>query len=391
MSRSPSSPYPSLADARATVRPKWYRCPIDKERLRALSTRTDRQGWQQAGGHLALYLVLAIATIACWAAAAWWAFAISLWCLGFVASFFKGTSVHELGHGTVFRSRRLNRAFLLGFSLIGWWDPYDYATSHTYHHRYTTHPDADRENLLPIEPSLHPWLLLQLFTVNLFTPPGRNYGKGGFLWAVYLTARAAFGLARGHENIPSLQWVAALHEDQPESFRRSVMWSRATLLFHGSVLALTIVTGWWVLPLVLTLPAYIANCGSYFLGMTQHCGLRENVADFRKNTRSIDLPAPLRFLYWHMNRHIEHHMYAGVPCYNLEALAREIADDMPRPRSLVGAWREMRAVRRRQRTEPNYEFDTPVPSPSTVQRRSADDALAESIGELAPSGLAVRA
>ena len=28
----------------------------------------------------------------------------------------------------------------------------------------------------------------------------------------------------------------------------------------------------------------------------------------------------MRFWYWHMNFHIEHHMYAAVPCYNLEKL-----------------------------------------------------------------------
>ena len=30
-----------------------------------------------------------------------------------------------------------------------------------------------------------------------------------------------------------------------------------------------------------------------------------------------------------MNWHIEHHMYAGVPCYNLGKLYEEIKDDMP--------------------------------------------------------------
>ena len=35
-------------------------------------------------------------------------------------------------------------------------------------------------------------------------------------------------------------------------------------------------------------------------------------------------------------------MFVGVPCYNLKRLSREIADDLPHPRSLLGAWREMR-------------------------------------------------
>lgn len=387
MNAAPTRAYPPLDVARATLRPKWYRCPIDRERLRELSTRTDRQGWMQAGGHLALFLVLAAVTVASGTSGLWWVFVPSLWCLGFVASFFKGTAAHELGHGTVFRSRRLNRAFLYVVSLIGWWDPFDYATSHTYHHRYTTHPEADRENLLPIEPSLHPWLLLQLFTVNLFTRPGRNFGKGGFLWALYLTTRSALGRTGGHESIASQEWLDALHRDQPEAFRRSVVWSRVLLLFHGGVLLLAFATGLWALSIAVSLSAFVADCGAYFLGVTQHCGLRENVSDFRKNTRSIRLGPVLSFLYWHMNRHTEHHMYAGVPCYNLEALAREIADDMPPPRTLLGAWIEMREIRRRQRIEPGYQYDTPVPSPVRASAAASDDELARSIGDLAPRGL----
>ena len=199
--------YPPVATVRQTLRVRWYRSPIDHERLRTLSTRTNRQGWVQAGGHFLLFVFFAAIVVYCWLQQAWVAFAIAMLCHGFIASFFKGTAVHELGHGTVFRSKSLNRLFLYLFSMISWWDPFDYASSHTYHHRYTTHPDGDRENLLPVVPSLHPWLLVQLFTLNLFTKPGRNFGKGGFIWTVYLTARSALGIPFGHTDIPSQEWL----------------------------------------------------------------------------------------------------------------------------------------------------------------------------------------
>ena len=35
--------------------------------------------------------------------------------------------------------------------------------SHSYHHRYSQYPEADRENLFPLEPSLDPMVLLQVF------------------------------------------------------------------------------------------------------------------------------------------------------------------------------------------------------------------------------------
>ena len=88
--------------------------------------------------------------------------------------------------------------------------------------------------------------------------------------------------------------------------------------------------------------------------------------------------------YWYMNFHTEHHMYAAVPCYNLGKLSREIADDMPAPRTLSQAWREMLDTYRRQQIDPSYQFDTPVPDHNSAQ--NSDD-LSAGIGDLAPEGL----
>jgi hypothetical protein len=38
---------------------------------------------------------------------------------------------HELGHGTVFKTKWLNTAFLYVFSVLFWWDPIDYAVCST--------------------------------------------------------------------------------------------------------------------------------------------------------------------------------------------------------------------------------------------------------------------
>jgi hypothetical protein len=84
-------------------------------------------------------------------------------------------------------------------------------------------------------------------------------------------------------------------------------------------------------------------------------------------------------------------MYGAVPCYNLKKLSRVIAYDMPKPRSLVGAWREMRETWKRQRVDPSYQFDTPVPEPVAesvnVRAATTDDPLVAGIGDLAPKAL----
>ena len=378
--------YPSLADVRASLRVDWYRCPMKPGRLRELSTRSDLQGWLQAGGHLALFALTGALVYLFWADANWFGFILALFLHGTVGSFFTGTAPHELGHGTVFHTKWLNKAFLYIFSLLSWWDPFDYASSHTYHHRYTLHPDGDRENLLPLHPAVGRTFLLQLFTVNVLTQRGRTFGKGGLISTIFLTVLGALGRVPA-DGRPANEWLSALHDDQPSQHQKSIWWSRALLLFHGTVLVIALVTGLWVLPLILTLFPFIANWLAYAVGMTQHCGLQENTSDFRKSVRSITLHPLIEFLYWRMNWHTEHHMYAGVPCYNLKTLHREVADDMPVPRTLWEAWREMLETWRRQQADPDYFFDTPLPPTAKIARHHKADQLESSIGDLAPEGL----
>jgi fatty acid desaturase len=378
--------YRPLAEVRKDLRVQWYRCPIEKSKLRELSKRSNVQGLGQAGGHLLLLVGTGALTFYFWQQQIWIGFFAALFLHGTVGSFFSGIGAHELGHGTVFHSKWLNKFFLYLVSLLSWWDPIDYGLSHTYHHRYTQFPEADRENLSPLVPSLRCTLLIQLFTVNVFTQPGRSFAKGGLLSTIWVTLKSAFGVV-GSTNVPSREWLQALHDDQPEEFRKSIRWSRWLLTFHGSLLGFSIATGLWVLPIVVSCFAFTANWLRYFTGMTQHCGLRDNIPDFRKSTRSIKINPFVEFLYWHMNWHTEHHMYAAVPCYNLKKLAKEISEDMPEPRTLLGAWREMRQTWKRQQGDPSYAFDTPVPQSEKRPHSNDSDELASSIGELAPDGL----
>ncbi len=379
--------YQPLYEVRETLNVQWYRSKLPPARFREFTKRCDRQGWMQAGGHFGLFCLTGAAVYLTWAQGFWIAFLVALFAHGTFATFFRGTSTHELGHGTVFKTKWLNKFFLYLFSLISWWNPFDYAASHTYHHRYTLHPEADRENLLPLHPNVGRTFLLQLFTINLLTKPGRTFGKGGLLSTIWVTMLDAVGKV-GSTDIPANEWLQALHEDQPDQHRRSMWWSRTQLAFHGAVLVVATLTGLWVLPLIVTIPSYVGNWLSYLVALPQHCGLMEHTNDFRKSTRSMRLPRFVEFLYWHMNWHTEHHMYAGIPCYNLRALAAEIKDDMPEPRSLQGAWREMIDTWDRQKSEPDYAFDTPLPATAQTKRRRKAEVEEASIGDLAPKGLA---
>ena len=378
--------YNSLSEVKKNLRIQWYRSPIDKEILRVLTLKSDLKGFIQAGGHFLIIILTGLITYFFWLNSAWFYFFIALFLHGTASSFLKGVAPHELGHGTVFRTRKYNKFFLYLFSLISWWDPFDYAVSHTYHHRFSMYPNADRENLLPLKPSLELSLLIQLFSFDLFSKSGRNFSKGGIISTIYLTFLSSIGKT-GSLKIPSQEWLKSLHFEQPNEHRKSIFWSRMLLFFHGSLLIFSLASGLWVLPLIITFSTFTASWASYFVGLTQHCGLKDNDPDFRKCTRTITINPVLSFLYWHMNWHLEHHMYAGVPCYNLKKLNSEIKDDLPVPRTLVGAWKEMRETWHRQQEDPDFQFDTAIPAQKINNSSTTSNPLEYSIGDLAPEGL----
>ena len=370
-----------LSDVRRNLRIPWYRCPIERETLRDLAEPSDLRGLAQSLGHLGLWVATGLGAYLLFASQVWWGFLLALFAHGTVASFFTAPR-HELCHTTVFRTRWLNEGFLRIFSLLGWLNFQVYRFSHSYHHRYTLFVEGDREEVMPETPSLRFLYLLQLFTVNV---------TGGYQSQGLLPTMRSFGrLALHRLDRPFNSWGPELYAEQPAEGRKAVSWARLVLAFHAAVILVSVAAGEPIVALLVSGSVFLANWLRYFVGVPMHCGLRSGVADFRKCVRTITLDPLTEFLYWHMNWHLEHHMYAAVPCYRLKRLHRAVAGDMPAPRTLLGAWREMRETWRRQQVEPGYAYDTPVPAPAPVEGDggTSPDPLAASMGDLAPRAIA---
>ena len=364
----------SLDQLFKTYKVKWYRCPIEQSTLYDLMRARDLQGWFQTLGHLLVFGGTGALSYYFFDRELWVGFALALFAHGTVASHFH-YGCHELEHGTVFRTKWLNAFFLRVYSVLAWWNFHEHAISHTYHHIYTLHPRADKEVTLPANPSLRPHYLLQLFGLNLF---GGFATRGVVTW-LWGTVKTSFG-AYGVFSTPG--WLEALYENRPDVRKRAVNWARFLLLFHVGFAILAIALGYWIVAVLLSIAPFIANWLAYFVGVPMHCGLRDDVPDFRLCARSITLDPISEFLYWHMNWHLEHHMFAAIPCYNLKRLHHAVARDMPPPRTLFGSWREMRQAWDKQKQDQAYQFDTPLPPPSAGA--SAQDPEAASIGDIAP-------
>jgi fatty acid desaturase len=94
----------------------------------------------------------------------------------------------------------------------------------------------------------------------------------------------------------------------------------------------------------------------------QHAGLPENVTDHRKNCRTVYMNPVLRFLYWNMNYHLEHHMFPLVPYHALPRLHEAIRNELPPPYpGTLAAYREIFSALVRQTHDPGYSVARPLP------------------------------
>jgi len=178
----------------------------------------------------------------------------------------------------------------------------------------------------------------------------------GFFSTLWVSVRRSFGIVKG-------EWEETLFPKENRKGRaRLFWWGRILLVGHLGIAAVSIVTGNWIMILLITFGRVIAPGLAALCSLTQHIGLVPDVPDFRLSCRTVILGPFLRFLYWSMNYHVEHHMFAAVPYYNLPALRKTIEADVPTAeRGLVRNWKGILEVVRRQRNNPEYVFTPDLP------------------------------
>lgn len=326
------------------VKVAWYRSPVSREQLQALNQRSDFKGFLQTGGYLGL--------LAFTGAIAYVSAGRVLWPLVVLLFFFHGmcwafliNGFHEFVHNSVFETKSLNWFFARVFAFLGWYNPYQFWASHTEHHKYTLHPPDDLEVVLPADLSLKGFLKCAF--VN---PVG--------LWQ---TLSKTIRIARGKLQGP---WENALFPALAvQEKRHLVRWARLLLLGHAIIILVSIVFHWWLLPVVITLAPFYGGWLHYLCNNSQHAGLQDNVPDFRLCCRTITLNPFLSFLYWHMQYHTEHHMYAAVPCYQLRKLHAVIRHNLPScPHGLYATWKQIADILRQQRQDPAYQYIQELPA-----------------------------
>jgi len=321
----------------------WYRTPVPTAELKRLHERSDWLGAVQTVGYLLVLVGLGVAACVSLGRLPWWGVAGLLFAYGTVAHFLIN-GVHELGHGTVFRTKGLNSFFCHVLAFPGWINHEMFQASHVRHHRYTLHAPDDLEVVQPVK------LVVRDFIKGaVFNPLA--------LWnAVKGVVRIARGRFEG-------EWELTLFPPgQPEKRHAAMRWARVMLAGHATVFVVSMATGAWLVPVVVSGGYTIGGWLFWLCNNTQHVGLQDDVPDFRLCCRTFTLNPAVRFLYWQMNYHTEHHMYAAVPCYRLAELHGLVKHDLPpTPDGLVAVWREITAILRKQAREPDCRHVPALP------------------------------
>ena len=258
-----------------------------------------------------------------------------LWALG------GDSRCHEAGHGTAFKTRWMNETVYWIGCFMTLREPVVRRWDHARHHTDTIIVGRDREIIEERPPRLaHLFLLVT--------------GLPMVLPQVWGMLRHTFGRIAADEKllIPESEWPTMIRQ------------SREILAIHAALIALSVWLG-TLLPVVLT--SFATLYGAWFifyLGLTQHVGLAEDVTDFRLNTRTVRMNPMFRFMYWNMHYHLEHHMYPMVPFHALRDLHEEIKHDCPPPYSgTVSVYaREIIPALRRQMKDPSYYVQRPLPA-----------------------------
>ncbi len=325
----------------------WYKIPVEPKYLSKLTKRSNIKGWLQTGTFLLLLVLLGSISFYLFSQQLWVLFALTFYIYTTIAGFAgMEAAVHELSHGTVFKNKIVNDFFYKLFCFFAWNNWVHFRYSHRKHHHETLIIGRDYEQVIQ--------------------PMKRNY-----IWIVY---RFLFDFEKIYKRIkPSLyhfcgstkvdffSWDELFPKNDPNR-KKMITWARLLVIGHLILIAIFIYFRLYILIAIVNFPSFFATWLSHGCGMLQHKGLPSNIRDWRKSCYTF-IPFPvIRFLYWNMNYHIEHHSYAAVPCYNLKKLHKFMVAEEPAPldgylRGLLHLFKVML----RQQQDPTYCYEQQLP------------------------------
>jgi len=316
---------------------EWYRAPIPRARMKELMKRSDSPAIRDTLIWFAAFLVTG--GLAWYFFPGWWSLPFFI-AYGVLYGSSSDSRWHECGHGTAFKTAWMNDVVYNIACFMIMREPTVWRWSHSRHHTDTIIVGRDPEVAV-----MRPTMVLKVISLFFAVPQVWGAIKG-------LILHAGGRLTPGEADyIPE--------SERPKVYRTA----RILIAIHLSVIALALWTG-SILPMLLVgpLPTMYGAWVHVMTGLTQHAGLPENVLDHRLNCRTVYMNPVLRFIYWNMNYHVEHHMFPMVPYHRLAELHEEMKPySPPAYPSVFAAYREIIPAILRQVKEPEWTITRPLP------------------------------
>jgi len=307
------------------MKDKYYRSKIESEELRRLHERSDVSGYLWLGGHFGALCITGWIFFQCTTNGWWLSAAAVLLIHGTIFSFlgYAGAS-HELSHNTVFKDKGVNNFFLRITSFLVWANPVYFSRTHTIHHRNTLQHDVDIE-----VPTTKCIAIFKVLVTSTF-----DAGR------LFRTIKVQCANARGIVPGPAADLFPP---DNTELLNQLKTIARTILIGHFALATFFLAIGYWQMVFLFTLAGFIGNGLPNLLASAQHCGMKMDTGDYRESTRTVLVNPIISFFYWNMNYHVEHHMYPGVPFYNLPRLRKLMSNDLePATKGILGILQAVR-------------------------------------------------
>lgn len=254
---------------------------------------------RRAAVFILIYLAASAGAVALASFHLWWLYVTCIPLFLLAAASLHGISLftHEAVHGTLSRNRRLNA--ILG-AICAWPVLQNYSAYrvlHLRHHEHLGHEgDPDHYN------NYTRWTWL-VFTMH--------WGRLIIGYPVYIVSIPLLAFRQG--NARDRFWISI------EVLCVIALVTAALLLsIPKSVLIIA-----WLIPMI------VINTLVNIRGMSQHT-LLEHYDDDIRGTRSILTRPIVAFFMCNENYHLEHHLYPGVPWYNLPALHMAMREELVR-------------------------------------------------------------
>lgn len=317
---------------------EWYRAPIPRARLKELMQRSNGPAIRDTVIWLVAFFALGGLA---------YYFYPTLWSLPFFLAYgvLYGSSTdsrwHECSHGTAFKTPWMNDAVYQVACFMIMREPTVWRWSHTRHHTDTLVVGRDPEIAV-----MRPTVILRLAAVFFAIPQ---------VWA---EIKSMLRHSAGRLSADEMDFIPEM--ERAKVFTTARIW----LVIHLAVIGLAIYTR-SILPMLFVgpLPTMYGAWVHIMTGLTQHAGMPENVIDHRLNCRTVYMNPVLRFIYWNMNYHIEHHMFPMVPYHRLPELHEEMKPYCPKPYpSVLAAYAEIIPAVLKQVRDPTYAVKRELPA-----------------------------